>query len=57
MQIEKVAKEFLKEWNNPKASRYVLPLSGGLFTPAAAKEWKAKDASNTRWGGRRMGRR
>lgn len=57
MQIEKVAKEFLKEWNNPKASRYVLPLSGGLFTPAAAKEWKAKDPSATRWGSRRLGRR
>jgi predicted phage terminase large subunit-like protein len=57
LQVEKVAKEFLKEWNNPKASRYVLPLSGGLFTPKAAAEWVKKDRNSTRWGGRRMGSR
>ena len=56
MQVEKVAKEFLKEWNNPKESRYVMPLSGGLFSPAAAKEWSKNDQKNTRWGGRRMNR-
>ena len=57
MQVEKVAKEFLKEWHNPKGSRYLLPLSGGLFTPEAAREWTAKDRKKTRWGGVRMGRR
>lgn len=57
IQVEKVAKEFMREWNNPKASRYVMPLSGGLFTPEATREWVAKDPGKARWGGRRIGRR
>lgn len=57
MQIEKVAKEFLKEWNNPKPSRYVLPISGGVFSKEAAREWQAPAARNKKWGGSRLGRR
>lgn len=50
LQMEKVAKEFVKEWNNPNPSRYVLPISGGLFSKEAAREWQAKTTKTKKWG-------
>lgn len=50
LQMEKVAKEFVKEWNNPNPSRYVLPISGGMFSKEASREWQAKTTTTKRWG-------
>lgn len=56
IQLEKMAKEFVREWNSPKPSRYVLPLTGGMFGPEAAQEWK-KDRGGQSWGSRRLKRK
>ena len=50
LQMEKMAKEFVKEWSNPNPSRYVLPISGGLFSKEASREWQAKTTTTKRWG-------
>ena len=50
LQMEKMAKEFVKEWNNPNPSRYVLPISGGLFSKEAGREWQARTTTTRRWG-------
>jgi hypothetical protein len=54
LQMEKVAKEFVKEWNSPNPSRYVLPISGGLFSKEASREWQAKTTTKKRWGMSRL---
>lgn len=55
--VEQVAEEFMKDWKNPKASRYVLPLAGGLFTPEAQREWKqiGRPAGSHGWSKGRLG--
>jgi hypothetical protein len=50
LQMEKVAKEFVKEWANPSPSRFVLPISGGMFSKEASREWQAKTTTKKRWG-------
>jgi predicted phage terminase large subunit-like protein len=50
LQMEKVAKEFVKEWSNPNPSRFVLPISGGMFSKEASREWQAKTTTKKRWG-------
>ena len=57
MQMEKIAKEFVKEWNNPNPSRYVLPISGGLFSKEASREWQARTTTTKKWGLSRIGNR
>lgn len=59
-----MAKEFLKDWENPKGSRYVLPLTGELFSEKAKKEWSSMGKnptiggwSKSRLNGGRRGRR
>ena len=52
----RAAKEFLKDWNNPNPSRFVLPITGGLFSKEAAREWNQRGQRSTKWGGRRLGR-
>lgn len=54
LQMEKMAKEFVKEWNSPNPSRYVLPISGGLFSKEASREWQAKITTKKRWGMSRL---
>lgn len=50
--VQKVAKEFLQEWKKPTGSRYVLPLTGGLMSPKATREWVGRDPSKRKWGRR-----
>jgi len=57
LQMEKVAKEFVKEWNNPVPSRFVLPISGGMFSKEAGREWQARSTTTKRWGISRLGRK
>jgi predicted phage terminase large subunit-like protein len=63
LQMEKMAKEFVKEWSTPNPSRYVLPISGGMFSKEAGREWQAKTNTTRKWGisrlagGRRPGQR
>ena len=53
LQIEKVAKEFLKDWNNPKGSRLVMPVAGGILSPAARREWEhGRKVTGKKWGSR-----
>jgi len=48
----KAAKEFVSEFNNPKPSRWVLPLTGGILTGKARREWVSGGRRTGGWGRR-----
>ena len=50
--VAKVAAEFLKEWKSPRPSRYIMPITGGMFGKSAAREWESRRQSTgkKRWG-------
>lgn len=51
LQVEKVAREFIRDWHNPKASRFIMPLAGDMFDNSARREWlSGRISSSRKWG-------
>jgi hypothetical protein len=46
------AQEFIKEFQNPKPSRWVLPLTGGVLTGKSRSEWLSGSPRGRKWGRR-----